>query len=50
MRAVNLIPDDQRSGVSLGAGRSEGTAYAVVVLLGGLAVLAFLYGSARHQI
>ena len=50
MRAVNLIPDDQRGGVSLGAGRSEGTAYAVLVLIGGLAVLAFLYGSARHQI
>ena len=50
MRAVNLIPDDQRSGVSLGAGRSEGTAYAVIVLIGGLAALAFLYGSARHQI
>ena len=50
MRAVNLIPEDQRGGVSLGAGRSEGTAYAVLILLGGLAVLAFLYGSARHQI
>jgi len=50
MRAVNLIPEDQRGGVSLGAGRSEGTAYAVLALLAGLAVMAYLYGSARHQI
>ncbi len=51
MRAVNLIPEDQRGGGALvGAGRSQGTAYAVVALLAGLAVLAFLYGSARHQI
>jgi Tfp pilus assembly protein PilN len=50
MRAVNLIPADQRGGVALGAGRSEGVAYGVPVLLAGLAVLAFLYGQARHQI
>lgn len=51
MRAVNLIPEDQRGGGALvGAGRSQGTAYAVVALFAGLAVLAFLYGSARHQI
>jgi Tfp pilus assembly protein PilN len=50
MRAVNLIPADQRGGASLGAGRSEGVAYAVPVLLAGLAVLAFVYGTARHQI
>jgi Tfp pilus assembly protein PilN len=49
MRAVNLIPDEQR-GSARGAGRSEGGAYAVLVLLGGLAVLALLYGTARHQI
>jgi Tfp pilus assembly protein PilN len=36
--------------VALGAGRSQGTAYAIPVVLAGLAVLIFLYGSARHQI
>jgi Tfp pilus assembly protein PilN len=50
MKAVNLIPAEQRSGAPVGAGRSEGAAYAVIVLLGGLALLALLYGQARHQI
>ena len=50
MRAVNLIPTDQRGGASMGAGRSEGAVYAVLVLLGGLALLAFLYGRAERQI
>lgn len=50
MRAVNLIPADQRSGSSVGAGRSEGGAYAVLGLLAGIAVLALLYGMAHHQI
>jgi hypothetical protein len=50
MRAVNLIPAEQRSGSAIGAGRSEGGAYAVLALLGGLAVLALLYGNAHHQI
>jgi hypothetical protein len=50
MRAVNLIPADQRTAAGMGAGRSEGAAYAVVVLLGGAALLAFLYGRAEHQI
>jgi hypothetical protein len=50
MRAVNLIPAEQRGGASRGAGRSQGAAYAVLGLLAGLALLAFLYGSARHQI
>jgi type II secretory pathway pseudopilin PulG len=49
MRAVNLIPLDQREG-SARAGRSHGAAYAVLGLLAGLAVLALLYGSARHQV
>ena len=49
MRAVNLIPEDQRGTVSA-AGRSGGGAYAVFVVLGGLAVLAFVYGKARHEI
>jgi hypothetical protein len=50
MRAVNLIPAEQRSGAPVGAGRSEGAAYAVMVVLGGFALLAFLYGRADHQI
>ena len=50
MRAVNLIPAEQRSGASVGAGRSQGAVYAVLVLLAGLAVLAVLYGMARHDI
>ncbi len=50
MRAVNLIPAEQRSGASVGAGRSEGGAYAVLALVAGLAALALLYGMAHHQI
>jgi Tfp pilus assembly protein PilN len=50
MRAVNLIPVDQRSGQPVGAGRSQGGAYAVLVLVGGFALLAFLYGQSRHQV
>ncbi len=50
MKAVNLIPSDERRGRSIPAGRSGGGAYAVLVLLGGLAVLALLYGHADHQI
>lgn len=49
MRAVNLVPESQRGTVSA-AGRSGGGAYAVLVVLGGLALLAFLYGSAAHEI
>jgi hypothetical protein len=49
MRAVNLIPAEQRSGASVGVGRSQGGAYAVLLLIGGLAVMAFLYGRADHQ-
>ncbi|HWY18986.1 MAG TPA: hypothetical protein VNY27_09790 [Solirubrobacteraceae bacterium] len=50
MRAVNLIPADERPGASVGAGRSGGAVYAVLGLLGGLAVMALLYGRADHQI
>jgi hypothetical protein len=50
MRAVNLIPAEQRSGASVGVGRSQGGAYAVLVLAAGLAGFALLYGSAHHQI
>jgi Tfp pilus assembly protein PilN len=50
MRAVNLIPADQRSGQPVGAGRSQGGAYAVLALAAGLALMAFLYGQARHDV
>lgn len=50
MRAVNLIPADQRTGGSVGVGRSQGGAYAVLALAGGLALLALLYGRAHHEI
>jgi hypothetical protein len=50
MRAVNLIPAESRSGVTPGAGRSGGIAYAVLAVLGGFAILALLYGMAHHQI
>jgi Tfp pilus assembly protein PilN len=48
MRAVNLIPSEQRSGGTVGS-RSQGAAFAVPVLLAGLAILALLYGMAHHQ-
>jgi Tfp pilus assembly protein PilN len=50
MRAVNLIPAEQRGGAARGAGRSGGGAYAVLGLLAGLVVLALLYGSAHRQV
>jgi Tfp pilus assembly protein PilN len=50
MRAVNLIPADQRSGAAVGAGRSGGAAYAVLAIVGAVALLALLYGIADHQI
>jgi hypothetical protein len=50
MRAVNLIPSDQRSGTPVGAGRSQGAAYAVLALLAGFAVLAVLYGKANRAV
>ncbi len=50
MRAVNLIPGDQRSGASVGAGRSEGAAYAVLGLLVVIAALAVLYGKASRSV
>lgn len=49
MRAVNLIPSEQRASGSV-ATRSGGAAYFVLLLLGGLAVLALLYGKSRHDI
>lgn len=50
MKAVNLIPAEQRSGASAGIGRSEGVAYAVLALFAGVALMAFLYGHAKHEI
>jgi hypothetical protein len=50
MRAVNLIPAEQRGDALLGTGRSEGAAYALLALLAGLAILALLYGIAHHQV
>jgi Tfp pilus assembly protein PilN len=50
MRAVNLIPGEQRSGGSVGAGRSGGAAYAVLALLLGFAVLAVAYGKASRTV
>lgn len=50
MRAVNLIPAEQRGGAPVGAGRSGGVAYAVLGLVVGLAVMALLYGMARHDV
>jgi hypothetical protein len=50
MRAVNLIPAEQRSGQPVGAGRSQGGAYAVLVVVGGIALMAYLYGEASHQV
>jgi len=49
MRAVNLIPSEQRSSSGLGT-RSGGAAFFVLGLLGGLAVLALLYGRAHHDV
>jgi hypothetical protein len=50
VRAVNLIPADQRRGMGRGPARSGGGAYAVLALLGGLAVCALAYGIAHHQV
>jgi Tfp pilus assembly protein PilN len=49
MRAVNLIPADQRESSGSLTGSSGGAALMVVVLVAGLAVMAFLYGSAKHD-
>jgi hypothetical protein len=50
MRAVNLIPADQRAGAGGMSGRSDGAAYIVLGVLAGVVIMALLYGSARHQI
>lgn len=50
MKAVNLIPSEQRAGGGPAAGESEGAAFMVLGLLAGLAVLAGLYGIAGHEV
>jgi Tfp pilus assembly protein PilN len=49
MKAVNLIPAEQRKGGAIGR-RSQGIAFGVLGLLAGAAILIFLYGSASHQL
>jgi type II secretory pathway pseudopilin PulG len=50
VRAVNLIPAEQRAGGGPVAGESQGAAFLVLGLLAGLAVLAGLYGLAARQV
>ncbi len=50
MRAVNLLPPEERSRAAIAPGRAGGTVYAIFGLLAGLAILAFMYGSASHTI
>lgn len=50
MKAVNLIPSEQRAGGGPVTGESEGAAFMVLGLLAGLAVLAGLYGIASHEV
>lgn len=50
MRAVNLIPSEQRQDSGSLAGRSQGAAIAVLGLMAGIAILAVLYGVASHQV
>ena len=50
MRAVNLIPGDERGGAVITAGRSGGGIFVVARPARGLALLALLYGLADRQI
>lgn len=50
MRAVNLIPADQRPGAGQAGGSSGGVAYVIVGLVIVLAALVGLYASARHTV
>jgi hypothetical protein len=50
VKAVNLIPVEQRGGAGPAAGRSQGGAYAVPALLAGIGILTLFYGTARHEI
>lgn len=50
MRAVNLIPAEQRVHSGGLANRSEGVAHIVLGMLAGIALLALVYGSAKHDV
>jgi Tfp pilus assembly protein PilN len=50
MKAVNLIPREQRKGASKLAGRSSGGALMVLAMIAALVGLATMYGSAHHRI
>jgi hypothetical protein len=50
MRAFNLIPADERGAGGAGVGKSGGSAFVVLGLLGVLAVFALLYGHASRQV
>jgi Tfp pilus assembly protein PilN len=50
MKAVNLIPGEQRQGAGSYTGRSGGGALIVLAVLAGLAGLLAMYGSAHHRI
>jgi Tfp pilus assembly protein PilN len=50
MKAVNLIPSDDRGGAVITAGRSGGGVFVIAGLLAGLALLALLYGLADRKI
>jgi Tfp pilus assembly protein PilN len=50
MKAVNLIPGEQRQGGGSLTGRSGGGALVLLGLLAGLAALVAMYGSAHHRI
>jgi hypothetical protein len=49
MKAVNLIPTEQRGGGTVGS-RSEGAVFAVLGLLAGVVILTLLYGLAHHEL
>lgn len=50
MKAVNLIPSEQRRGGGGSLGRSGGAAYLLLAGLAGLLVLGLLYAVADHQV
>jgi Tfp pilus assembly protein PilN len=50
VKAVNLIPSEQRAGGGPVTGESEGAAFIVLGLIAGLATLAGLYGLASHEV
>jgi Tfp pilus assembly protein PilN len=50
MKAVNLIPGEQRQGSGSFTGRSGGGALIILGVLAGLAGLTAMYGSAHHKI